>query len=146
MVIKVYRQRILKDVCVAGFLTLIAGSVTWRFFQNVPHIILAFCIAMVGAWWHLPFEWRRAVIFGDDLISYRFNTGRTLSISVNEIRQVDNDSMTYMMGFRPIPVPAIKLTLKDGTVHRLPIDFPDRDEIFARLRSVVNSSAAPQRP
>jgi len=56
-----------------------------------------------------------------------------------DIRAVEETTTVYMLGARPLYVAAVKLTLAGGEVRTIPVDFPHREEIVARLRAMVSS-------
>jgi hypothetical protein len=133
--ILVYRKHVLPGIALATAISAFLGLIVWVYFRSVPHVLLGYCIAMAMAWWPLPLEWRRRVIFADQHMEYRYNVGRPLEVIYDEIVGVEETSATYMFGFRPVAVPALKLTLRNGVVYTLPLDFPRRDEIVARVKA-----------
>jgi hypothetical protein len=137
----VYRKRVSRDITIAAIITLGIALIVWPFFNDVRSFLPLFCLVIAVMWWYLPLEWLRAVTLTDSEFAYRYNSGRTLRIMLSDIERVDETSTDYMLGLRPVPVPALKLTLKNGSVQTLPLDFPDRDEIMRSLR--LRASIAP---
>lgn len=135
-----YRKRVLPDIVLAALFISGFAAITKRYFANVSHALFVFCLAVIFALVHVALEWRSMIIVTDHEMVYRHRSGHISQVLLDDIARIEETSTTYSRNFRAVPAPAMRLTLRNGSVHTLPIDFPDRNEILAKLRDSVTPS------
>ncbi len=99
--------------------------------------------ALIGLAFGLVFpalECRRAIILSRSEFVSKGISGDPLRIPFEEIGALQEVSTFYMMGPWPMSVPAVRITLRSGTAHTVPLDFPHREEILAKLRGAMGGS------
>lgn len=133
----VYRKRLLLRLLYQAI-----GMVLVSFFPvlygNRPIILVV--VAIVGFPRQL-FEGRRAVIFTPTELIYRPAFGAPRRIPLASIAHLRCRKVVTPFNLQVHPVPGVILTLKNGKVEAVPLDFKERPEIIQRLEALTRSPA-----
>ncbi len=63
----------------------------------------------------------------------------TVTVRIADIASIEEMSKVYGFGARQALVPGVKLLLRSGEERVVPLDFPERAKILARLRDSLRS-------
>jgi hypothetical protein len=137
---RIYKRDPLVPVIVSGLFLLASISVLYAV---APMAVAAVAAGpVVLAWVPIALEFRRRIVLSPSEFEYRWRSGKVVKIDVAEIMAVEECKEMYgIVPWRPIPVFGLRIIMKNGEVRSLPLDFPDREEIFARLRDLVPSGS-----
>jgi len=141
---RIYKKDPYVPVVVSGLVLLASISVLYA----VAPTAAAFVVVgpAVLAWVPIALEFRRRIVLSSSEFEYRWRSGKVLKIDVAEIMAVEECKEMYgIVPWRPIPVFGLRIVMKNGEVRSFPLDFPNREEIFARLRDLVPSGPAPKK-
>jgi hypothetical protein len=144
-VLVIYRRKTAGAIVVGAVFGLLFLVIVLVYFRRLPYVI-AVGVAVVMALVPLVLECRRAIILSPMELISRRNTGTLERIPIAVVLKVEETSMTYMLGPLPVSTPAIRLILKTGQARCIPIDYPERDEIVARVKAAVACSIGSQVP
>ncbi len=80
-----------------------------------------------------------AVEITENVAPTRINAaaGESRRMPLSRIADVKETWALHLKGAMPIFVPAVQLVLTSAQVRTIPIDFPDRQNILARLREIL---------
>ena len=125
---------VMLTVLIAG----IACGLVWFWYRSLE-VLLAATGAAALALLPLAFEARRKIVFTPGYFVFNASAGEFGRIPLRNIAEVAETTVVHLVGFMPIIVPAARLTLTDSRIRTIPVDFPGRSEILARLRQSSRS-------
>jgi hypothetical protein len=107
-VVAIYKKRAFPAIMAGTILSVLWGALVWLYLWLQAYIV-GLCVGVVMAMLPFLLECRRAVIFTAREVIFRRNTGGLDRIPLAEILGVEQTSAVYMLGARPLPVPAVGL-------------------------------------
>jgi hypothetical protein len=135
-VIAVYRKKVYPLFGIAIAVGVVVCAAIWLYFHRFQYVV-AVVVAVILATLPLLIESRRKVIFTASEFIFNANSGESGRIPLAQIAAFNETSTVHLLGAMPSFVPAVQLVLTNGQVRTVPLDFPDRQKILARLREII---------
>jgi hypothetical protein len=131
----IYKKNFYASAIKITLLTILTFSIGLLGGVRLAIVVTLVPLVLIGT--QLRIEARRAIILSPQRLEYRWGSGKVEVVQIADITRIEEASVAYMFAIRPVVAPGVKLVLKSGEEKSFPIDFPARQEILSRLRSMV---------
>jgi formate/nitrite transporter FocA (FNT family) len=135
-VIAVYRKKVSPLFGIAIVAGIVVCAAVWLYFRRAQYLIATF-VAVMFAMLPLLLESRREIIFTSTDFVFDAKAGESGRVPLAQVTDINETSAVHLMGATPVLVPAVQLVLTGGQIRTVPLDYPDRQMILARLRESI---------
>jgi hypothetical protein len=137
--VRIYKRNPVPEAVIASvFIPVVAWAASFIDVRGSIVCALVLAVLICGP---ISLEFRRKIVISAQGFQYKWRSGNVTAVNAEDMAKVEESRMPYHMFLgRPTVVPGLRVSLKSGEVHTLPLDFPDRADIAARLRAMVSST------